>query len=177
MTSVTGRVRRGCCCVWVERRSDEDDIRLRIVVRCLFSLTSMSAGWCSCVAGCPSPVSPYPRQPPPRAASPHHHQLLIFCKQRAAWAGLGWVGLAGLGWLGWLGGAGLGWAGLGWLGWAGQCEAPRGASDQAGGGDQVTKAARLRASGQQICVQCAPPPSTGTSHQPPDNCLILKCWP
>ena len=29
----------------------------------------------------------------------------------AAWAGLGWAGLAGL--------AGLGWAGLGWLGWAG----------------------------------------------------------
>ena len=45
------------------------------------------------------------------------------------WAELGW---AGLGW------AGLGWAGLGWLGWAGQCEAPWGASDQAGGGDQVT---------------------------------------
>ena len=28
MTSVTSRVRRGCCCVCVERRSDEDDIRL-----------------------------------------------------------------------------------------------------------------------------------------------------
>ena len=28
MTSVTSRVWRGCCCVCVERRSDEDDIRL-----------------------------------------------------------------------------------------------------------------------------------------------------
>ena len=38
-------------------------------------------------------VSPSPRQPPPRAASRHQHQLLIFCKERAPWAGLGWAGL------------------------------------------------------------------------------------
>ena len=31
MTSVTSRVRRGCCCVCVERRSDEDDIRLNCI--------------------------------------------------------------------------------------------------------------------------------------------------
>ena len=33
MTSVTSRVWRGCCCVCVERRSDEDDIRLVMITK------------------------------------------------------------------------------------------------------------------------------------------------
>ena len=40
MTSVTSRVWRGCCCVCVERRSDEDDIRLiSIIVLLSYLLT------------------------------------------------------------------------------------------------------------------------------------------